>query len=420
MNAREQKIKKLLLGFLLVLLMLPLVQQYVGLVHVQDLKGAQDPAVKPVFSKTNWLEGSFQDSFASWYNENFGFRNTLVRVRNQAGFSLYNVAFANGVIIGKDNYLYEENYIKAYTGEDFIGEKELKDKAMKLKAIQDSLAKKGVTLIVCLAAGKASYFPEYIPDEYGPAAAKTNYNVFARMLNEQNVNNIDFNKWFVDHKKTTPYPLFSKTGIHWSRYASMHVMDSLVKWVEWKRNVDMPGIVFGATTMSDSLQSPDDDIGEAMNLFCPIAAFRMGYQDFHYEDTTGKAKVKMMAISDSFFWELFDSYPTPAPFDSIEFYYYDRSIYHRDGSAPTVVDPDKAMEDVSKFNVVMIMGTEDNIVPLGWGFIDNAYDYFVLHKEVALEDRLTHSYEAAIRMDGGWLKAVRKKAIDAGIPLDSM
>jgi hypothetical protein len=35
-------------------------------------------------------------------------------MNNQLAFSLFNKAKANGAVVGKENYLYEENYIKAY------------------------------------------------------------------------------------------------------------------------------------------------------------------------------------------------------------------------------------------------------------------------------------------------------------------
>ena len=61
-------------------------------------------------------------------------------------------------IVGKDNYLYEESYIKAYLGDDFIGEKKIFNTAQKLKAVQDTLKSNHIDLIVVLAPGKGTFF----------------------------------------------------------------------------------------------------------------------------------------------------------------------------------------------------------------------------------------------------------------------
>ena len=76
----------------------------------------------PVFTKENWFNGKYQDTSSKYINDNFGFRNDFIRINNQRVFMLYNEARANGVIIGKDNYLYEYGYIVAALGNDYVGQ----------------------------------------------------------------------------------------------------------------------------------------------------------------------------------------------------------------------------------------------------------------------------------------------------------
>jgi hypothetical protein len=331
------------------------------------------------------------------------------------------LAKANGVIIGKENYLYEENYIKAYTGKDFIGKPAIYEVTTKLKSLQDSLEKKNITLVVCLATGKASYYPEYIPDIYGPASEETNYKLMASSFSEKGVNCIDFNKWFMNIKNKSPYALYPKTGIHWSRYGSVMVIDSLIKYVEYKRKVDMPSVVWNSIEVSDTLRSPDEDIGEAMNLMFPISPLEnMRYANFSFEDTTGKAKVSLMSVSDSFFWSLFDVGLGPRAFSNVDFYYYNNEVYHSDGRSMSQAGAQSGVEDASKHDVVMIMATEANLWGLGWGFINTAFDHFVVHKMVRANDELVQSYESEIRKSEKWMQDIKVKAEAAGIPLDSM
>lgn len=421
MKDNATTLKKTLLAIVLGALMLPLIQQHVTLLVRKSLKGAIVPKQKPEFSKRSWWEGTYQESYSEWYNENFGFRADFVRLHNQVAFSLFHLAKANGVIIGKENYLYEENYIKAYTGKDFIGKPAIDEMTTKLRVLQDSLEKKNITLVVCLASGKGSYYPEYIPDIYGPASEGTNYKLMASSFAEKGVNCIDFNKWFIDMKNKVPYALYPKTGIHWSRYGSMMVIDSLIKYVEYKRKVDMPNVVWNSIEVSDTLRSPDADIGEAMNLMFPITPLEnMRYANFAFEDTTGKSKVALMSVSDSFFWSLFDVGLGPNAFSTVDFYYYNNEVYHSDGRPMSQAAAQSGMEDASKHDVVMIMATEANLWGLGWGFINTAFDHFVVHKMVRANDELVQSYEAEIRKSEKWMQDIKLKADAAGISLDSM
>ncbi len=421
MEVTDTRIKKILLAGILLVILLPIAQQHLHFYKSETLKGAIVPKQKVYFSGESWWNGTYQEMYNEWYNENFGFRPEMVRIHNQIAFSLYHRAKANGVVVGRENYLYELNYIKAYTGKDFVGNKNIDEMASKLRAIQDSLEKQNVTLVVCFAAGKASYYPEYIPDGFGPAADTSNYKVMSGVFAEKGINHIDYNKWFMNMKGKSPFQLYPKTGIHWSRYGSVLAIDSLISWIEQKRKIDMPGVIWERTELSDSLRSPDEDIGEAMNLMWPIKPLNnMGYPVYHFEDTAGKAKVAMMTISDSFFWSMFDVGLAPQAFSDIDFYYYFNEVYHTDGTAMTYADNETGMEDASSHQVVMLMATEANLWGFGWGFINTAFDRFVAHKMVKPNDRLVQSYEAEIRKSEEWMKSVTEKAMLKGIPVDSM
>lgn len=420
MEKHGTTIKKLLLGGILLLLLLPIVQQHLPLYESEPLKGAQVKAEQVWFSLDGWKQGYYQQLYEQWHSENIGFRPDLVRIHNQFEYSLFGNVSAKEVVVGKDGYLYEANYIRAYTGLDYLGKPQISATIDRIKTLQDSLEKKGVTLVVCLAAGKASFYPEYIPDAYGPPSDSTNYKVFAQLMNERGVNNIDYNKWFMGMKGKTEFPLYPKTGIHWSRYGSLMAVDSLISYVEHKRNVDMPNVIWERTLWSDSLQSPDDDIGQAMNLLRPIKAFPLGYPVYHFEDTTGKAKVRMMTLSDSFFWSMFDIGLAPSTFSDINFYYYNKEVYHSSGKPMSMSNVEVSLNDAQHSDVIVLMATECTLWGLGWGFIDDAYDEFVLHKVVEDRDGLIRKYEALMRMDEAWMKTIRQKAFENGIPVDSM
>ena len=100
---------------------------------LEPLKGAIEYGKDTTFSIKSWLSEDYQHVKEKYINENFAFRSTFVRLHNQLQFSLFKVAFANGVIVGKDNYLYERNYIRAATGSDFIGKDSIHKKVEYMK-----------------------------------------------------------------------------------------------------------------------------------------------------------------------------------------------------------------------------------------------------------------------------------------------
>src|SRR5690554_2202053 len=117
----QRKRKKALFYILFIVsISLPLVFMLTPL-KVKPLKGAVEKSELPELNCNTWFDGSFQESLEKFVNDNIGFRPWFVRIHNQIQYSFFDKAHAHGVINGKDNYLYELNYIKAYNGQDFLG-----------------------------------------------------------------------------------------------------------------------------------------------------------------------------------------------------------------------------------------------------------------------------------------------------------
>ena len=85
------------------------------------MKGSFTKLEDTTLTVDGWLSGNYQLTHQDYIDQNIGFRNVLVRTYNQMHYSLFDNARANQVVVGKDNYLYEENYIKAHLGRDFVG-----------------------------------------------------------------------------------------------------------------------------------------------------------------------------------------------------------------------------------------------------------------------------------------------------------
>lgn len=413
-------IRKYMLILVMIVLLLPLFQECTSLFYEKPLAGSFTSAKKPVAGFNEWWSGTFQDSFEIYHNEQFGLRNSFVRLHNQFQYDLFRRINTKGVISGKNDFLFELKNITAYNGNDYVGDAALREMTRKLKILQDSLDKKNITLVVVFAPGKASFYPEYIPDELNKAGKPTNYKTLSSSFNAAGINFLDFNKWFIREKDKAPCPLYPKTGIHWSRYGALMATDSLLTYLEKKRNVDLPSVVMKGFRWSDSIQSPDDDIGKSLNLIFPVKPLLMGYPDYNFESPDQKAKVRMMVIGDSFFWNLFDIRLAPRSLESIDFWYYNYQVYHTDGRPMELAEnADNCLESETN-NVVMIMASESNLNGLGWGYIDDAFDYFVLKRKDRILDKMVRSYETKIRMDQAWMMTIRAKAEAAKIPLDSM
>ncbi len=412
---------KALFVLMMILLFIPIIQQALRGKKVMPLKGAVVEVEKRPFVSSAWLDGDYQAHMENYINQEFGYRNYLLRLDNQLEYSLYGTTKANNVTIGKEGYIYEQNYIDAYTGKDFLGENPIIEKVSRLKSIQDTLQALGKDLVVILAAGKASYYPEYIPDKFGGAGDRTNYHVFAEQLDSQGLNHIDFNSWFISCKGKEEYPYYPKTGIHWSRYAMSVVADSLVRYVEGLKGWDLADITIGDVEMSDRLKEGDTDLEDGMNLLFKIPNFTLAYPKTEINNQ-GKKKPKSIMIADSFYWGIYSLGMSSKVFDNGKFWYYYYEVYPEQFVEPTsVLDIDIKQEILEK-DIVILMATEGNLSKFPWGFEQDVYELF--YNPEALEERRREKELQTIinrmKADENWMDALRQKAMELGEPLDSI
>ncbi|MBU1718768.1 MAG: hypothetical protein KKA07_06810, partial [Bacteroidetes bacterium] len=265
---KAANIKTGLFAFIFMMLLLPALQKTISIFPVKPLEGSFDLAEKPQFSWKAWISGSYQEQYTRYLEDHIGFRNLLVRIRNQISFSLYNKTLAQNVAIGKEGVLYQDFVIEAMLGQDFIGETALRTNAEKLKFIQDTLHKKNIELVFVIAPGKSSVLPEYIPESYDLTTNRpSNYDVWTKFLNQLDVRFLDLKSYFLAIKDTCRYPLFPRCGTHWSGYGVTLAADTMFRYLESRLGYDIPGFISdqGILTSTD-LRFTDDDISKGMNL----------------------------------------------------------------------------------------------------------------------------------------------------------
>ncbi len=369
----HKRLKQVIFFGIIALLFIPMIQHRYRLLEEKPLNGAFVLSTKPELNKENWFSGKYQEGQDKYIAEHTGFRPGWVRLYNQWNYSLFNIAHATGVIRGKEDYLYEENYIKAYYGTDFLGEKEIKRITNQWKAVQDTLKRKGIDLVVILAPGKGSFYPEFIPDEYRkPRTGKTNYEVFKKQFREHSVAHIDMHSWFESMKKTSKYPLFPKTGIHWSAYGQFLATDSLTKFVSARCKTQIPYYVLDTIKESNKPKLGDDDIAIGMNLIFGIKDLELAYPEFHASRKAKKEDPKVLVIADSFYWALFNSNVSNFLFKEGEFWYYNEQIYPATFTQETLVKNQNLDEKLKENKVVFLLITDANLYKFGFGFLEMA------------------------------------------------
>ena len=464
--------KKIVLFVIIAILFVPLLQNRLHIFRIAPLNGDFVLPEKPALEKAGWLSGDFQAKYDPYLEQRLGLHNLLVRINNQIDYSLFKKVHAEGVIIGKNNVLHERDYIRAWTGEDFIGEKTWDKKLRRLKFVQDHLKRTyGIDLVLILEPSKARFSPETLPE--GSAERKrepSNYTYIVDKLKELDIRFLDLNAYYLALKDTVRYDLYPRYGVHWSVYGMTLMADTIIQYVEDLRQIDMPDFHISTIIVSDSLRDTDYDAAKPLNLLFELPHGPMAYPVLRFEDQKGKIRPNVLVDGDSYYWNIFNARIPDHCFNNHSFWYFNALVYPDSYYDSTFVADLDIKKEVEKKDVILIMSTERFLFKYDWGFIDALYtaytpdlepdpqyafennirqnmDFFddlverasrqnenleeVTHQEADflfkkndlpgyLKRKGLDHYRSVIAGDTAWMRALEKQAADSSLPLEEV
>ncbi|MCD6010311.1 MAG: sugar O-acetyltransferase precursor [Flavipsychrobacter sp.] len=290
-----------LFSFLLMIILLPLLQNAFNVIESGPLAGTMVSHPNVQFTPATWWDGSYQEKKTLHVNDSVGFRPDLVRITNQINYWVFKT-LPNDIYVGKNGYLFMKDYVNEYEGRSFSNDVGIRATLIKLKLIQDTLERMGKTCVFIYAPGKVYSMPENMPWSVqrsgGPKIR--NYDVFKRIGDSLKIRQLDMNALFMAMKDTSKELLFTRQGIHWSLYGSLLASDTVIKYIERERNIKMPHLVITKLCHPDEIKHPDNDLAQLSNVIFPIAKEKVCYPEFHYDTDSTKTKPKIIFIGDSF------------------------------------------------------------------------------------------------------------------------
>ena len=150
-------------------LWLPLIGNLFGI--APSLPQTENRRLRRAPDLTEIFLSRFPDEFNGYYNDNFGFRNLLIRWNSILRYEGLNVSTRPEVIVGKDHWLFYNADVdrgngitmRDYQGLEHFTQDQLRRIRTKLEAHRDTLARYGILYLVAVAPNKCSIYDEYMP-----------------------------------------------------------------------------------------------------------------------------------------------------------------------------------------------------------------------------------------------------------------
>lgn len=235
-----------------------------------ELGGFFDTYEKPEFSLESFWNGDFQDSYTTWFANNFSPRGILIEAYNTVRYSLFN----RGVdIVGEDDYLFEQAYVDAelcLTDANNMALEEsrtdMENYVSELEAISDALEAQDKHLILYITPSKADLYRDRIPSRFlenAPSDGVRPIDYLLELLSESDVNYLNTIPMAADLET----PAFYAAGTHWSRPYEQTANAELLKQIGSLTGLNYRSYALGELQSSSEPYERDQDLWEMMNVW---------------------------------------------------------------------------------------------------------------------------------------------------------
>jgi hypothetical protein len=212
-------------------LLLPTVQMGFNFFRYEQIDEARVRKGLPIVSVERLIHDfkGIVNGFEDWFNDNYGFRDLLIRLGTQVDYSLFQ--YSGKVHIGRKGFLYYR-----YVSDDELFGNYLTYKSDGVKAIykglmdiSDRLRKRGIRLVLILNPLKPALYHEFLPNSAPYEEDLCFHDLNELLKNQTDIIYIDVLERLLALKGSMR--VFHKTDFHWTNPAAFFIAKEIVNTI---------------------------------------------------------------------------------------------------------------------------------------------------------------------------------------------
>ena len=208
----KKKGNMIYVGFFFVLCLIP----SVGMLLPQTQGSATENRKLAVWPQLRTEEGwntDFLSEAGEYFQDHFGFRQQLVTANALINGKIFGVSTADGVIQGKNGWLYYKDSLSDYLGTEPMSERALFNVAHTLSMMQDYTEKSGAKFLFTIAPNKNTLYGENMP-YYDSMIVSEDKNMdrIEAYLEKENVNYVNLKEIL----ESSDEVLYHERDSHWN------------------------------------------------------------------------------------------------------------------------------------------------------------------------------------------------------------
>lgn len=298
----------------------------------------------------NFKSHQFQHHFEKIIEHELRLRNTLIGFNSQIFYSIFHKTF-DGIIVGKNNELFQDWYITLYCHLDNWSPfnrkplqqdyKHLVNWANKIQELNNFFQKHGKTFVYVITPSKAEYMPEAIPKRYHchHRGIDPHTKEMVKLLKQRKIPYVNGAEMMVKATRHYGISMFPKGGTHWNLLGATLGANAIIDTINQEGHVHLNPIHFTyymRTVKQRTSYDSDADLLHIIKLLHPNLNYHV--PNVNYIDIKPNKPVTVTFIGGSFLDNIAKVFMENSTFSKIRYYFYliGRKTIYEIGKKPVV------------------------------------------------------------------------------------
>lgn len=380
----------------MMILLLPIVFSGYEFMSQKDVDGILKNVTryeKPEFHIRKFWDGVYQNDYDTYYSNEYSGRDFLVKTYNQVRYTLFDLT--NNIIVGENKDLFEETYINEYMISkekfDFGDDKkkqQLSEYVKKLEYISEQMKKQEKQLIFVISPNKCDYKAEDIPSVYIRKDSVRGIDYMRELLANSSVCYLDSYVVIDEAAELKRYPIFYRSGTHWSRLVEQTVSKEILRLIEEQFQTEIKKMKLKDVEESSEGFWRDTDLYQMLNIW---EKNHETYYEYNVETVIPEnyKELNILIQGGSFSEGFLKDFTDNQIVEDINLIWYNCFILDKKWSVSEISnanDSESMLSDwsaldlqhyVDNANVIILEINAEHIYAMSNGFVDLLYEYFI-------------------------------------------
>lgn len=222
-----------LCALFMLIIIFPMLSNTLGITSSTPEVEKRKLAEKPIFNLKDSSYKNFFSNYENYVNDNFGYRDQLIKLNNFLKVKLLHTSPVDRVILGKKGWMFfnDEGVIDDYRGTNHFTNEELEKIKKNLEERKKWLEGQGIEYYIMVAPNKHTIYSEYLPSNIVKYNQESRLDQLIKYLSKNSeIKIIDVRSALLNNK--SQYILYRKNDTHWNSMGAFVAYEEVVKTLE--------------------------------------------------------------------------------------------------------------------------------------------------------------------------------------------